>query len=903
MPTRTEAIKALLGATTHHDLAALYSHDMECQVNVAKDAGERIDGEYRGKKWQGFTDGLTTWKPFRIPYNANSEPNYEDKTVRFDLEIHAEAIGMTGWDWKNRVSKWVAYDFDAIVGHAESHQKKLTKAQLDEVLDAAKEIPWVTLRKSTSGSGLHIYVFLNDVPTSNHNEHAALARAILGMLSGITGFDFCTKVDICGGNMWVWHRKMKGTKGLELIKMGDMLYDVPLNWRDHVKVIKGTRKRSIPRGIEEAGIVDDFTALVTRMVEVKLNDEHRRHIDWLKEQGDDCVWWWDADNHMLVTHTVHLQKMHEDLQLKGVFETISRRSSPQNCFCHPLRDGSWVIRRYSVGVNEHPSWEQDGNGWTRCYYNRVPTLQIACRTYHGIEDTNGEYQFNRAEEAVNACLLMNINVEIDGMYQGRTAYVKQHKDGRVIFSFKREGDEVLSSESKIRDWLVKPKRFQRIYSMYSAPVTEAESSNHDDIIRHIVSPTLENAGWVLYVDGNWHQESKEHVKLALKSFGLAASDAERAMGTAITQAWKLVNEPFQPEYPGDRKWNRDAAQLRYTPSDPTGRLSYPTWSKILNHCGRGLDTAVGMNPWCKSNNIITGGEYLKCWVASLFQFPERHLPYLFFYSEAENTGKSSFHEAIGGLLTKGYQKAENALDNPQGFNGELRGAVLCVTEEKDISKGIAHNRIKDYVTGREMCIHPKGGTPFHQVNTTHWVQCANDHSYCPIFPGDTRITMCCVPEIDPMEMIPATMLHDLLEREAPDFLADILNMELPKSNDRLNVPVVETADKMFVQSVNMNEIELFMSEKAEYCSGGAIPFAEFYEQLLGWLDASARAEWSKIRVGKSFSPRTPKGRMRGTAQFNIGNICWRTDTTTPRDNDFYYVLDSNNYLEKRKLKG
>jgi len=901
MPTRTEAIKNLLGATTHKDLAALYNHNMECQVNVAQDGGERIDGEYRGKKWQGFSDGITTWKPFRIPYNANSEPNYEDKDIRFDLEAHAEAIGMTGWDWKKRVSKWVAYDFDAIVGHSESHQKKLTQAELDEVLENAKAIPWVTLRKSTSGSGLHIYVFLDDVETSNHNEHAALARVILGTLSGLTGFDFCSKVDICGGNMWVWHRKMKGTDGLALIKQGDTLIDVPPNWRDHVKVVKGTRKRSVPRHIEEAGVMDPFMALVTRKIQINLDDEHKRQLNWMKEQGDDCVWWWDADNHMLVTHTVHLKQMHEDLQLGGVFETLSRRSSPQNCFCFPMRDGSWVVRRYSVGVNEHPSWEQDGNGWTRCYFNRTPTLQIACRTYHGIEDTNGEYQFKRAEEAVNACLLMGMNVEIDLPYLGRKAWIKQHKDGRIIFSFERSGDEVLGAESKVRDWLVKKDRFQKIFSVYIPPMAELETSSHEDIVRHVISENDEDAGWLLCTDGKWHMEPVQNIKFALGSYGIKGQEMTEVLGSAVINCWQFVNRPFQPEYPGDRKWNRNAAQLRYIPSDPTGDLRYPTWSKILNHCGEGLDDAVKANAWCQSNNIHTGGEYLKCWAASLFQKPESHLPYLFFYSIEENTGKSSFHEALSMLLTKGYQKAENALMNPQGFNGELQGAVLCVTEETDISKGTAHNRIKDYVTGREICIHPKGKTPFHQINTTHWVQCANNHEYCPVFPGDTRITMARVPPIDPMDMIPAAVLRDRLEKEACDFLADILNMELPKSNDRLNIPVVESADKLFVQSVNMNELEMFMAEKTEYCTGNAILFAEFYEKFVEWLDATTRGEWSKIRVGKSLPPKTPKGRMRGTAQFNVGNIKWRTDTTAPANNDYLYVLDKANYLAKQKI--
>ena len=63
------------------------------------------------------TDGQETWKSFRIPYNAATNPEYEDKTVNFNIAAHTEAIGMTGWDWYNKQSLWVAYDFDSLVSH------------------------------------------------------------------------------------------------------------------------------------------------------------------------------------------------------------------------------------------------------------------------------------------------------------------------------------------------------------------------------------------------------------------------------------------------------------------------------------------------------------------------------------------------------------------------------------------------------------------------------------------------------------------------------------------------------------------------------------------------------------------------------------------------------------------
>ena len=229
---RTVAIKNFLDSKTHRDLAELYGFEMEIQVNVAQDNGEAVEGEFKGRKWRGWTDGIQTWKPFRIPLHANTEPEYSDIAINWDLEEHAEGIGMTGWDWANRCSKWVAFDFDAIVGHSDKNARKLSPEEMEKVKKAAFELPWVTVRKSTSGNGLHLYVFLDDVDTANHIEHAALARSILGTMSALTGFDFSTKVDACGGIMWCWHRKMKGTDGLELIKKGGSLPNnlIPKNW-------------------------------------------------------------------------------------------------------------------------------------------------------------------------------------------------------------------------------------------------------------------------------------------------------------------------------------------------------------------------------------------------------------------------------------------------------------------------------------------------------------------------------------------------------------------------------------------------------------------------------------------------------------------------------------------------
>ncbi|MEK0326840.1 MAG: hypothetical protein QQN63_14175, partial [Nitrosopumilus sp.] len=256
-------------------MADLYNSNMECQVNVAQDNGDRVDGEFKGRRWHGWTDGLTTWKSFRIPWNANKEPEYIDSEIKWDLAEHAEAIGMTGWDWYNQCSEWVAFDFDAMIGHSDRHGSKLSSEELEAVQRAACDLDWVTVRRSTSGAGLHLYVILPSVATKTHTEHAALARSILGLMSALTGFDFSSKVDAVGGNMWVWHRKIKDTNGLQIIKSGGVLREFPSNWKDHINVISGSKRRTIPSAIHATGASSAFDDLVGQRSKTPLDETHR----------------------------------------------------------------------------------------------------------------------------------------------------------------------------------------------------------------------------------------------------------------------------------------------------------------------------------------------------------------------------------------------------------------------------------------------------------------------------------------------------------------------------------------------------------------------------------------------------------------------------------------------------
>lgn len=871
-----EAIQKFLTLRSRPDLAALYSPDMECQITVGQDGGTRVDGEFKGHSYQAWTDGGQTWKPIRIPYKASSEPEYDlNKVIQFDLDAHAEGVGMTGWDWTHRLSRWVGFDFDAIIGHSDSHTKTLNNDELIRIQNTVQDIPWITLRKSTSGKGLHIYVHLS-VSTQNHTEHQALARAILGKMSALTGYDFCAKVDAFGGNMWVWHRKMVGTDGLTLIKKGTPLEDVPPNWLDHLQVIHTRKGKARPTFLEEQSAdVSLFEELTSERPKTPLDEEHRTLLRYLLEDQRTGSWW-DSDRWMLVTHTYQLKRAHTDLSLRGIFYTLAtddEGGTDKNCFCFPNKKGAWAVRRYTPGVEEHPSWSQDQSGYTRCHLNMEPDLKTAARAFGASESVKGQFHFSEMEVAVKAAQAIGALISIPAPWAStRTAVLySRPKDGKLVVEFERKDSDQLPG------WLAQKNQWIKIFDTKTEKVTgDTEIGTYDDLIRHLVTEGNEDSGWAIKTDKGWQTESRENVKSFGKAQGLSGKEVDILMGQSVAKAWQLVNRPFAEEYPGGRCWNRDSAQFRYLPSH-TDNPKYPHWLKILKHCGEGLDNPVSQDGWCQANAILTGADYLKTWIASMFQRPLEPLPYLFFYSPEQDTGKSILHEAIELLITSGLARADAALTNDQGFNGELIGAVLCVVEETDLNfrkvrNSPAYSRIKDWVTARQLPIHPKKQTPYHIPNSTHWLQCSNDINACPIFPGDTRITMIRVKPLDPLEMIPKTEMFTRLTAEAPDFLNGVLNVDLPQPCGRLSLPIITTEEKIETQNLNRSPVQMFIEDHCYRIPGVMCLYSELWQKFQEITDPSEIIRWTQQKFDREMAMYFPRGRDPASGKHHFGNI-------------------------------
>jgi hypothetical protein len=849
MPQVSEALYNFLQARktlANADLVDRWSTAMETQVNVIAGDGEPVAG-----KKSTWSNGSDTWHSIRIPKNAATDPTWEDYKIGYPFDLYAEGIGMTGFDWKARLSRHFGYDFDALTGHAQGIG--IEEKELEKVKQAACALPYVEVRRSTGGGGIHLYVYLDEagVPTANHTEHAALARCILGMMSAEVGFDFASAIDACGHVMWVWHRKMSAENhGLEIIKPATTRLsaaDLPANWRDHIEVVKGQRAKVRVNGVPE-GEYDAFDTLASARPQVPLDAQHKAQVEALMRSRFTTLW--VPDYHLLQTHTKALKALmddpHEnrDLTLIGIFQTVSEGHDPgtPNCFLFPLKDGGWRVFRFGMGVKEAPTWCQDGEGWTWTYYNVRPDLRTAARAYGGAEGTEGlGFVFDRAADAIKAAEAMGEQLDLPEKYHERAGSLKRSKLGRLVVRVKREEGDAKPGQGWVSQrggW------WERVTDTRTDIQPGENHTGADAIIRVLVSPTRESIGYALKSEyATWDYQTQSNSKMYLQSLGFSKSEAEAVMGTAVGKRWVQVCLPFREEYPGGRQWNLDAPQYVYAPAD-TDDPHHPTWDALFMNWGRSLDKAVRENQWCKANGIKTGAQYLLLCYATMLRWPERKLPILFFWGEGDS-GKSTYIEAFQLLVTGNWADAKRALGDGQ-FNGELQNCVLAYVDEHDLSKDAkAASKIKEWSTALNLSIRKMRTNQYTVPSYLHFVQCANDPTHCRIYPADCRIVVVCVTK--PAVPIKKEALHTLLLEEAPHFMRTILDLTLPPPDGRMAVAVLSTAEKRHL-SYDGEHVAQFVDEVCAYDPAARIAKQELHERYLLWCLETDVSEAERLKI-------------------------------------------------------
>lgn len=851
-------------------LARLYNPKMEVQVMVSKGDGELVTKSVAtGRSYKVYQNAEgETWKSFRVPYNANSEPEFRNDKLFFDMHKHCEAIGTNGWNWVDKQSEWLVYDIDSIL----NHKGGISVSDIEDLEKKCKDVPWVNLYRSKSGKGFHLYLFLDEpIKTNTHNEHAALCRAVLSVLTINIGFNFQDKTDCVGSIMWIWHKDCQPT-GLQQVKKGDLFPSrlVPDDWKEQLGVTSGKYQRKPIQG-----------SIETIFASLKAINLEQGHIDILKwfQENAKLSWSWDTDYSMLVCHTFDLKTCHTELKLSGIFDTVSggNNSPEQNCFAFPTDDGGFIVRRFGHGCQEHPSWILDHTGWTKCYFNCEPSFDVIMSSYGALENSKREWIFDTVEMCRQAVIVLGINLNFPDLRKVMENMITFKKnDEKIILKI----DRLDKAITKIKGFITEKNHYEKVINVKQ----DKEKSDiviPDDKVRSCIC-SGSDSGWYLYINDSWVEHPRINVASALISLMPKSKkgDREAHMGEAILDPWEIVNEPFTPEYLGGRRWNKNGASFAYTPVHG----SHPTWDKLLTHISCRLDEDLANNQWCMANGIITGYDYLLHWVSYMFQYPKRSLPYLFLFG-SQKTGKSTLWEAIRMLFKngKGCIRADNALRNTSGFNDELEGAVFCVIEEVNLNNknnAMAYNRIKDWVTGETILINTKFKSVHEQTNTTHWMQLANPADSLPVFPGDSRIV---VIEVNPLkEEIPKDEFMGRLKKEAPHFLETVLNMELPEPEGRLQLPPIETENKRIIVDNNSSAIDIFVNSNCIFKEGCLTDLNDFVTSFQFWVMSSRPKEsesWSREKIIAEFPilAEMPKGKYGGDNITFIGNMALNED--------------------------
>ena len=882
MSTIREGIQAFLAANRDESpfLIDRWSVDLESQFLVHPGSQETEEGS------NVWTDGSEEWCHHRWPYKAGSDPYYKDRPLRFNTRAHLARIGSTWWNWKTKRSVAVAFDIDMADEHAPS-TTTVTETELEGVVARLKQLPYVTLIRSTGGKGVHVYVFFDehDQPVAeNHNEHTLVALQVLQKMKDDSDYDYAQHMDVKGVVFWFWSSTSDADHpGFSLIQEAtEPIGSKDLEGYEALKTPNKTRKVV---GFDEDGneVHSDSECRV-----YDLDDEHKSILKELETLDYSFIW--NGEFNMAHTHTCALRQVFERRRdagspIRGQFETISRGTDKlkPNCYITPRPGGVFQVKRFGVGITEHDLWTQyEGDTW--CYFNQDVSPDHVFDAFCASKKSANVFQF---EPAQLKAAMEALGHQFDHPIQGAVEVVRQN-DG----TFK-----VISTEP-IPGWVQTKSGSTFNLPVISNPEVRMSTTleEADKVIRNVITPNYDVYGWAINTNSGWIFHTDSSVNLALRRrFGKEADYVKEA---CVMNPWKLVCHPFQPEYASNREWNKDAPQLAIEPSPVPG--AHPHWDMIYDHIGQSLDAAVRSTEWCQKWGLQTGADYLRCWMAALIRCPFEPLPYLFLYGP-QDSGKSIFHESASLLFTEGsVVSASGALSNAQGFNYEIANCIIGYIEEKDLSsiRDGAYARMKEWVTGKTLTVTRKGETPFAQPNTMKMVQMANSPKACPMEDGDTRITALAICDLGNRK-IPKGLMEQKLKEEAPFFLRTILTTHLPETPDRLRVPMLVNQDKRALEAMNQLPWEAFASDTLVRCDGNLVKFTDFYEQYFGYCQRNNKQPESNKALLQLMRNRSDKyvigfgpGKSNYIANFKL------SDDKSAKPGAAYHLKESTGRLVK-----
>lgn len=685
------------------------------------------------------------------------------------------AAGTAGWEWQTKKQHFVGIDIDTAVGH----KNGLSDAQLEPVIEALGLIPWAEVRRSSGGQGLHVFVhFQIAVEVATRAESSALARAVITQMSRLASFDFKSVKDCAGGNMWIYKANAPATAYAVIKEASCQLdaTDLPPGWREapEAKLRKlDFAPSTVELSAEHLAIEKQISSLGTTI--------------YIPEYG--C---WHI-------HTYALQQAHKSYNYRGHFETESPGSEvgKPNGYMFPLPGGGLLVKRFG-GAREHESWFDGANG-QYAYLNLDIPFSKALKHFAVNKTTQG-YAFT-CDKLRLMLKAIGVPLEIPGAFGPRALFLKSSRDECQIRVEKQDAD------GQVPEWTSTKDAWQRSFLIPrpSEAFAEADVVRISEIVR-AVSTDTESAGWCIQTDGDWTGTKASEIANVLADHEMPPSST---MGRMRQHPYRLVFEPYQPEYLPGRRWNREAPQLACAPADEAGET--PTWDAVYEHIGKGFNEDVASDEVCRDRGILSGAQYLKLWTKLLIEKPEQRTPYLFLTSRENNTGKTSLGASIRDLVDPGVAEInEEALVDK--FTGELEGKVLCLIEELDLRdrRNKAYSTLKRVLTSKTLTIRKMRTDAYNVPNFTHFIHTANDANFVPCESEDMRIVMIHVPRID--TFIESAAFEDGIKREAPSMLRKLMDMSLPVPAGRFWLPVVQTSLK---ESVLAGDYDTEVSEAEE----------------------------------------------------------------------------------------
>jgi hypothetical protein len=234
-------------------------------------------------------------------------------------------IGTTLYSFRDNVSHGATFEFDA------DHSHECTPEQLESIIATANRLPGVLAVRSTSGTGVHVFIPWASPVECTKRHHTALSAAAAKWFcreAGIPADRVCGK----GGNMWIARVDAPPT-------VFEPLTPFPA-------------KRLTPDDIPDVPTPTEATK-ADPVTEAELSPEQRADLDTLRKAGHVCeyvagVGW------RIHTATLHL------------IDPSFRTSSPgtdlrtANGYMVPRDDGTWHVFRY--GQPSEPTWRTSADG-------------------------------------------------------------------------------------------------------------------------------------------------------------------------------------------------------------------------------------------------------------------------------------------------------------------------------------------------------------------------------------------------------------------------------------------------------------------------------------------------------------------------------------------------------------